>query len=495
MGAIHGFETIPSMFKDNLELSDVVIALADDLTQGCNISEHSGISQPEQVQWMSRYIDMYPYGFPHLEMMDYDFRYPIPGVYDKVGDWWPDIDTLLKENIPEYFYFNDTEAASSPGQEAIFGFWWPCTLRIEGVLYHSVGQFVEAEKARIFRDMNSRERILMADSRQEILELGKRIKDFDGGVWSKYRNAVALYGNYHKFTQNEKCKKALLDTRGLIIVYDCKETEWGIEYDRTDERIQNPENWELDNLLGYSLMTIRDLLDIDTSQRGQTQESLEYVFSLDDVAFMESLLSDKEKRDYKVKLINEHRFNFRSHVYNQSGSFVIQKGSLFEFVPKEENVVKEEENHLVLENIFFPYDGIVRIADGMFNNIKVIGTVELPKMELEEIGQKGGEKGVFAKCEFSKLEIPSDVTFLGDYAFAKSRIGVLKLYPSTLEGEYGRQFKGASISKLFLPESSLPMSCHELGVLRSIVVNAVVKDVYLNHFVHMSWEDFIKELT
>ena len=260
MGAIHGFEAIPAQYKDSLELLDVVIALADDLSQGCFFRAQSEIWQPEQVRWCSRYVDMYPYGFPHLELTGYDFRYPIPGIDDKVGDWWPDIDALLKDNETNIFFFNDTVSASYSKQEAILCFWWPCTFRIEGVLYHSVGQFVEAEKARIFRDMDVREKILCANNKQEILYLGEQIKGFDEEVWVKYRNSVALYGNYHKFMQDEECRKALLDTKALILVYDSKETGWGIGFDRTDERAQNPENWELDNLLGYSLMTIRNIL-------------------------------------------------------------------------------------------------------------------------------------------------------------------------------------------------------------------------------------------
>jgi predicted NAD-dependent protein-ADP-ribosyltransferase YbiA (DUF1768 family) len=54
--------------------------------------------------------------------------------------------------------------------------------------------------------------------------------------------------------------KKYVDTKARILVYDSKETEWGVEYDRTDNRIQNPGNWELDNLLGYSSMTIRNML-------------------------------------------------------------------------------------------------------------------------------------------------------------------------------------------------------------------------------------------
>ncbi|MBR4918052.1 MAG: DUF1768 domain-containing protein [Bacteroidales bacterium] len=259
MGAIYGYDRIPSYHKDNLELSDVIIALADDLTQGCNFSDGDN-SQSEQIQWMSRYIDMYPHGFPHLELTHFDFRYPIPGIEDKIGNWWPNIDTLLKDNSSDFFFFNDDGKTSSSHQEEIFGFWWPCSLRIENVSYNSAGQFLEAEKARIFSDMQTREKILRATSKQEILDLGKQIKEFDDDVWVNYRNSVALYGNYQKFTQNEACKKALLETKDRILIYDSSDSDWGIGFDRTDERIQDPANWELDNLLGYSLMTVRNII-------------------------------------------------------------------------------------------------------------------------------------------------------------------------------------------------------------------------------------------
>ena len=65
MGLIYGYDALPDYFKDQLELSDVILALADDLTTGCCISEYGSNGTPEQVQWASRYVDAYPYGFPH----------------------------------------------------------------------------------------------------------------------------------------------------------------------------------------------------------------------------------------------------------------------------------------------------------------------------------------------------------------------------------------------------------------------------------------------
>lgn len=69
MGAIYGYEAIPDYFKENLELADVILALADDLAQGCNVSEYGSNDSFEQLQWLSRYVYSYPYGFSHLPMM------------------------------------------------------------------------------------------------------------------------------------------------------------------------------------------------------------------------------------------------------------------------------------------------------------------------------------------------------------------------------------------------------------------------------------------
>ena len=62
IGAIVGYETIPGKFKEHLELHDVVLAIADDLHQGCIISERDPIRTPEKQQWYKRYCQMMPAG-------------------------------------------------------------------------------------------------------------------------------------------------------------------------------------------------------------------------------------------------------------------------------------------------------------------------------------------------------------------------------------------------------------------------------------------------
>ena len=63
IGAIVGYDAIPARFKEHLELHDVILAIADDLHQGCIISEYDDEDTPEKRQWYDRYCEMKPAGF------------------------------------------------------------------------------------------------------------------------------------------------------------------------------------------------------------------------------------------------------------------------------------------------------------------------------------------------------------------------------------------------------------------------------------------------
>jgi len=67
MGAIYGYEVVKSQnifcpegkeLEQTLELSDIILALADDLYCGCCISGHSPLNTAQQRQWHERYCEM-----------------------------------------------------------------------------------------------------------------------------------------------------------------------------------------------------------------------------------------------------------------------------------------------------------------------------------------------------------------------------------------------------------------------------------------------------
>ena len=70
IGAIYGYEAIREMFaplcppgralEETLELSDLILTLADDLSTGCIISEYGEMDTPEKQRWYNRYCEMIP---------------------------------------------------------------------------------------------------------------------------------------------------------------------------------------------------------------------------------------------------------------------------------------------------------------------------------------------------------------------------------------------------------------------------------------------------
>ena len=62
IGAIVGYDAIPSKFKEHLELHDIILAVADDLHQGCITSEYDRDITQEKTQWIERYCEMMPAG-------------------------------------------------------------------------------------------------------------------------------------------------------------------------------------------------------------------------------------------------------------------------------------------------------------------------------------------------------------------------------------------------------------------------------------------------
>lgn len=196
-----------------------------------------------------------------------------------------------------------------------------------------------------------------------------------------------------------------------------------------------------------------------------------YIFSSEDEAKLETLSTVKERIEYRNRLIAEGKCQLSDGwVEMPSGKFILERGTVIGFEPAEDNINVSwtkpfNDYRQSLKRLVFPAF-IEHIADNLFEDFEVADEVHLP----------------------------FDLVELGDYAFAKSKIGTLIIYDEALKCKYSRQFKGAIIDKLYLPESNLPLDCSKLGLLRSIVVNASVKEVYLDKFVHMSWDDFVKQV-
>ena len=160
----------------------------------------------------------------------------------------------------EYVFFWET--SKNTLNEGCFSQWQESYFEVGNIEYSCAEQFMMANKADLFNDFKTLERILNENNPKKIKKLGREIINFDESIWNNNKYSIVINGNYFKFTQNDNMKKILLNTGNKIIVeaspYD---KIWGVGLIENDEDIHNPNKWLGENLLGFALMEIRDIIN------------------------------------------------------------------------------------------------------------------------------------------------------------------------------------------------------------------------------------------
>lgn len=105
------------------------------------------------------------------------------------------------------------------------------------------------------------DRIISTNDVREIKEIGRKVNNYNDLIWNGYRQIVVFKGLLQKFKQNNDLNIKLLDTNESIIA-ECAVNDliWGIGFSLNDEQRFDMEKWKGKNLLGFSLMVVRDEL-------------------------------------------------------------------------------------------------------------------------------------------------------------------------------------------------------------------------------------------
>ncbi|MBN2737036.1 MAG: NADAR family protein [Spirochaetales bacterium] len=167
--------------------------------------------------------------------------------------------TLNRKNF--IFFWGHQASKDGKITQSCFSQWWPCRFDFQGRSYFCSEQWMMAEKARLFNDDKTRRKIYELNDPELIKRAGREICNFNQKIWDLNKYQIVLYGNYLKFSQNEDLAEYLLATNEKVIVeanpYD---RIWGIGLTCNQKNIENPKNWIGQNLLGFILMEIRDIL-------------------------------------------------------------------------------------------------------------------------------------------------------------------------------------------------------------------------------------------
>ena len=140
-----------------------------------------------------------------------------------------------------------------------FSQWHKSDFRALGIGFNSAEQYMMFQKAILFNDYETAEKILDTRNVRTQKELGRQVKGFGNGLWTVNCRRIVYEANKYKFSQNRQLLDELLATRGTTLVeaspYD---TIWGIGLTKDDERATDRSKWKGKNWLGHILTLLRD---------------------------------------------------------------------------------------------------------------------------------------------------------------------------------------------------------------------------------------------
>lgn len=149
-----------------------------------------------------------------------------------------------------------------------FSQWHKSKFTVNGIEYVTAEQFMMAEKARLFGDMDICDEILSTSNPKKQKALGRKVKDFNPALWDKHKFSIVYLGNYAKFTQNPELKNVLLNTGDTTMVEASPlDKIWGIGLAEEDTKASDRTQWKGENLLGKVLDAVRARIRCEEYQK------------------------------------------------------------------------------------------------------------------------------------------------------------------------------------------------------------------------------------
>ncbi len=155
---------------------------------------------------------------------------------------------------------------------------WPVDFEMNSTQYSSAYQALMAEMAKTFNDQANLEKIMVAESVNDIkysLTDVSGDQDVNETKWNSRLVELMFDVNYNKFAQNPELAQKLIQTKTAKIGYykpDDNMLGIGISLDNPDSR--KPSKWTGQNLLGKTLQQIRNRLKSEKLADRQVERQL-----------------------------------------------------------------------------------------------------------------------------------------------------------------------------------------------------------------------------
>ena len=129
----------------------------------------------------------------------------------------------------------------------------------EGTQYISSEQFIQANKAKYFGDLDTYSMILGCTTSLECKILSKQIRNVDDSKWDEVAGAVCYPGIQAKFQQNPYAMDILIRKTGNKIIVECASDRlWATRIPLSDPNCLDDTKWISQGILGQMLESIRN---------------------------------------------------------------------------------------------------------------------------------------------------------------------------------------------------------------------------------------------
>lgn len=140
--------------------------------------------------------------------------------------------------------------------------WYACSFTIDNITYNCSEQYMMYQKALLFDDYECANKILNTKDPKKQQTLGRKANGFNPVIWDGMKQIIVYEACLAKFEQNEDIRKQLLDTGDAMLVEASgKDRTWGIGIRITDNKKNDMKLWNGQNLLGFTLMKVREKLN------------------------------------------------------------------------------------------------------------------------------------------------------------------------------------------------------------------------------------------
>ena len=169
---------------------------------------------------------------------------------------------LNQGHTVKYVFFWGHQQTKNTVSKTCFSQWYPASFTEHGIQYLTAEHYMMAQKAKLFDDMASYQKIINAKNAGEAKALGRTVQNFDDAIWCEQRFDIVVKGNLLKFSQNQPLGEFLSNTEQHVLVEASPVDKiWGVGLAANHPDINNPNLWKGLNLLGFALMEVRAQLN------------------------------------------------------------------------------------------------------------------------------------------------------------------------------------------------------------------------------------------